>query len=87
MNSQPQLKLARIRDELNQIFVERAVERNLRSNGDTFDPQKKLIEEGAHVYGTVVFNTSMDRSGVERLRKQWRLTFQDAARRTLPVAG
>jgi len=67
-------------------LIVRAVERNFHSNGKTLDPQKIPIEEGAHIFGTLIFIANMPLTELERYKKHWRITFQDAARRSLRLA-
>lgn len=61
----------------------RAFERSFQTDGEAFDPQKRPIEEGAHAYGTVSFQTRLPEPMLKNLRKKFRIKFQDAARRAL----
>lgn len=61
----------------------RASVRNFHSDGVQFDPQMKPITQGAHAFGSLMFQTRLEEKEIEIKLPKARLTFQDASRRTL----
>jgi hypothetical protein len=58
-----------------------SAERRFQCAGVHIDPQAIAIEEGGHAFGNLMFQTRLTETEINR--RKWRLTFQDAARRTL----
>ena len=64
----------------------RASERTFHGDDNVqFDPQATPMEQGTHAFGTLLFQTNWGNE-LERKHRRLRLTFQDAARRTLTAA-
>jgi hypothetical protein len=63
----------------------RSVERVFHKDDQTFDPQKVPLEAGAHIYGTITFDSGLSLSQLEKSQRRWRISFRDVAGHVLLV--